>query len=134
MSEVNPEVRRASALQFALQYGSSLNIDEILHAAQLFDTFLKDGATAEPKPKAEAKTESKPKAESKPEPEVEIPPEVEGPTKADIGALIQKMLSANKRAEAAALLKQFGATSVSSLDPAKYGDFADAASAVLLAA
>jgi hypothetical protein len=60
--------------------------------------------------------------------------EPKGPTREDVGKAVESMLAANKRKEAVALMKEFGATSVSSLDAAKYAAFLEGAEAILMAA
>lgn len=63
---------------------------------------------------------------------VEAEPTCDAPTKEAIGLAVESMLKANKRKEAVALLKQFGAESVSGLAQDKYADFLDEAQTVLM--
>jgi hypothetical protein len=57
-----------------------------------------------------------------------------GATKEAVGKAVEAMLKANKRKEAVALLKKFGAESVSSLAATNYDAFVEEADGVLMSA
>jgi hypothetical protein len=137
---------RLSALSAAVLVAQSNQIADgvkITEMALVFERFLQGvsmpDAPAAAGPKADAPRRGRPPKAATPEP---APEPEEAPvskrhaamTKADVGDRVQKLLSANKRQDAAALLKQYGATSVSSLDASKYEAFVEAADALLLSA
>jgi hypothetical protein len=125
----SPVAIRAIALSEAVKHGS----ENIIGMANIFLDFLNgvgDTSTAA-KPKAEKPA----KAVKEPVIEKAKPVETaEGPTKVDVGTAVEKMLGANKRTEAVALMKKFGAASVSTLKETDYEAFIAAADAILMTA
>ena|ERR1700675_1222329 len=124
----SPVAIRAIALSEAVKHGS----ENVIGMANIFLDFLNgvgDTSTAA-KPKAEKPA----KVVKAVEPKVEAPVVVEGPTKVDVGTAVEKMLGANKRTEAVALMKKFGAASVSTLKETDYEAFIAAADAILMTA
>jgi outer membrane biosynthesis protein TonB len=137
---------RAVALAHAITFhAGKAGLAGVLEAATTFNNFLNaDSGVVLPNPVVAAEAE-KPKAEKPakvkaekakpaPEPEPEVADEPEGPTKEDVGKSVEAMLAANKRKEAIALMKKFGATSVSSLDAKNYAAFLEESEAILMAA
>jgi len=134
---------RAVALAHAITFhAGKAGLAGVLEAATTFNNFLNaDSGVVLPNPvvttEAEAPAPKKagrpPKAE-KPAPEPEVVKEPEGPTKEEVGKAVEAMLAANKRKEAIALMKQFKATSVSSLDTKHYAAFLEEAETILMAA
>lgn len=57
-----------------------------------------------------------------------------GATKEQAGEALNELLKANKKAQAIALLKKFGAASLSGIPADKYGEFIEQANDVLLSA
>jgi hypothetical protein len=146
MSQETRAVALAHAITFTAQVKGG--IAAVLAAATDFNNFLNaDSGVVLPNPVVAAEAE-KPKAEKAdkpakmkaekakpaPEPEPEVADEPEGLTKEDVGKSVEAMLAANKRKEAIALMKKFGATSVSSLDKANYAAFLEESEAILMAA
>jgi hypothetical protein len=141
MSQETRAVALAHAITFTAQVKGG--IAAVLAAATDFNNFLNaDSGVVLPnpvveaeKPKAEKPAKAKAeKAKPAPEPEPEVADELEGPTKEDVGKSVEAMLAANKRKEAIALMKKFGATSVSSLDAKNYAAFLEESEAILMAA
>ena|ERR1017187_4456644 len=126
MSENN----RAQALAGALTLNSNGTAEEVLATAEAFLAFL-SGEEAEATPVKAAKPAKSPKSPPKPEPEKD---EAEAVSKQLVGEAVEKLLGANKRAEAVALMKKFKATSVSSLDEKHYAAFLEEADALLMTA
>ncbi len=143
MSQETRAVALAHAITFTAQVKGGMAA--VLQAATDFNNFLNaDSGVVLPNPVVAAEAE-KPKAEKPakvkaekakpaPEPEPEVADEPEGPTKEDVGKSVEAMLAANKRKEAIALMKKFGATSVSSLDAKNYAAFLEESEAILMAA
>ena len=127
----SPVAIRAIALSEAVKTGALAA--DVIGIAQTFFSFLIADVPASAdvaKPKAEKPA----KVVKAVEPKVETPAIVEGPTKADVGTAVEKMLGANKRTEAVALMKKFGAASVSTLKETDYEAFIAAADAILMTA
>jgi hypothetical protein len=141
---------RPLALHHAIAYFDKHGGD-VIQIANLFNSFLNaDGPpaplvkieqnlnkTAKPaKPPKPAKSEEQLVQEAaeriaKTEAEAETPA---GATKEAVGKAVEAMLKANKRKEAVALLKKFGAESVSSLAAANYDAFVEEADGDLMSA
>ncbi len=143
MSEQSRNLALEMAVRISKDEDSTCNI---LTAANSFYAFLQGTPDPQPSPSIEVKpAKAKPgrpaKQPAKSEEElvkeaavVEAEPESDAPTKEAIGLAVESMLKANKRKEAVALLKQFGAESVSGLAQDKYADFLDEAQTVLMSA
>lgn len=129
----SPVAIRAIALSEAVKSvatsGASPSV--IVEVAQTFLDFLNstEVPAAKPAPKAVAKVKEVKGKE--PEPVVETP---KGPTKVQVGEAVEKMLGANKRDEAVALMKTFKAASVSTLKESDYAAFLEGADAILMTA
>lgn len=144
---------RAVALQEASKLGLG-DASAVLDAAKAFDAFLNGGATqtkaavvsaagkepAKPGRKKAATVAATPEPESNPEDDAAAElaeteeDETEGATAEAIPPTLQGakdavslMLDANKRKEAIALLKKFGAASATSVKPKDYAKFIAAA-------
>lgn len=148
------EATRAIALAEAVKYIGGNGGDPIA-AAESFLAFLERGAAAPlvkshtaPKQPTEAtkpavdkpKKDTAAKAAAKTEEQLvaEMTARVaktevvaEGVTRLDVAKSVESLLKANKREEAKALLKQFGATSVSSVPEDAYEAFVVAAEGIL---
>lgn len=130
----------AEAIRFISTFKETVGLATVLHAANAFDSFLNStnevvtGET-EPTKTAVAKATKAATKVAKVEAAVEkAVAKVEGPNKADVGSVVEKLLGADKRTEAVALMKTFGASSVSTLAETKYAEFIEAAEAILMTA
>lgn len=146
------EATRAVALTEAVKVASAAQtFDDVLTLAEQYHQFLVSDAAAPAgtKPAADKPAATKPtttakgattkpttiKPPAKPEEQVvadavEVGASDEGPTEEKVGKAIADLLAANKRKEAVALLKKFGATSKSTLKPEYYADFLEEAALV----
>lgn len=141
MTESTRALALSGALNLSLaQLAKGQEID-VIATAELFRTFLDGEATTAPAapaakpvkvaaPVKPAKVAT-PKAPVEEEAEAEV---TDGPTKEQVGKAVEGLLAANKRKEAIALMKKYGATSVSSLDEKHYPKFLSEADEILLAA
>lgn len=139
------EATRAIALQEAVKRFGDATATEILATANLFNAFLESSDTTKaiaPATKAVApkavrpakpvKTEEQLAQEAAAAEAAADTADESAPTREAVGLAVESMLKANKRTEAVALLKKFGAASVSALPLDKYIEFLEAAEAILL--
>jgi hypothetical protein len=129
MSQVAP---RAIALQEANKLGLT-DADSVLAAARAFVDFILAGDVPSPAPAQPAAPKSaapKPVKVAKPvaAPEADLGPANGAPT---VKSVVDGLLAAGKRDEAVALLKKFGATSVSGVKAAVADDFIAEGTAIL---
>jgi hypothetical protein len=104
--------------------------NQLITLVTAFLAFLQ-GEPVEAEDATPVKVVKSPKKEPK---KTVAPVEPEGPTKEDVSAVVEKLLGADKRKEAVALMKKFKATSVSSLSEADYAVFLEEAEEILLSA
>ena len=135
MSQVAP---RAIALQEANKLGLT-DADSVLAAARAFVDFILAGDVPSPAPAQPAAPKSaapkpvkvaKPVAAPKPAPEADLGP-ANASGLATVKSVVDGLLAAGKRDEAVALLKKFGATSVSGVKAAVAEDFIAEGTAIL---
>jgi hypothetical protein len=152
------EATRNMALAHAVaHHGGNAMAPEVLGTAEAFHSFL-TGSDA--KPPAAAKPGTKPAGAAKPTKPAGKPPvkpapqpddaeetteeqteeeaseeeaaEETGPTKEDVGNAIASLINSNLKAECGKLLKSVGATSLSTVPPAKYAMFLAKAEELLM--
>lgn len=145
------EATRAVALTEAVKVASAAQtFDDVLTLAEQYHQFLVSDAAvpAGTKPAADKPAATKPTTTAKgatTKPTTTKPPAKseeqtvadaaeagaeDGPTEEQVGKAIADLLAANKRKEAVALLKKFGATSKSTLKPEHYADFLEEAALI----
>lgn len=143
------EATRAVALTEAVKVASAAQtFDDVLTLAEQYHQFLVSDAAVpagttsdvqKPTTKLAATKPATKLAAIKPAPKTEEQVVAdaaeagagdEGPTEEKVGKAIADLLAANKRKEAVALLKKFGATSKSTLKPEHYADFLEEAALI----